>query len=169
MTKFIHTCVCKNSSMSKDTIFYLLWYNVIRWSSHINRKSSFLSFDCLLFLLNNTEEVAEYKIQSVTQMNEMKNVIIQVSYFMNVLILNLLFYCHIILFLEKLASYEKFSHLWSSNCLKNFNVSILLMEVSKWWKIAEIPKISIKIKNFKTLYETQRAGRLKEIIQFPTR
>ena len=50
-------------------------------------------------------------VQSATQMNGMKNVIIQVAYFMNLPILNLLFYCHIILFLEKLTFYEKFSHL----------------------------------------------------------
>ena len=41
---FIHTCVSINSIMSKDVIFYLLWYNVIRWSSHICKISSFLSF-----------------------------------------------------------------------------------------------------------------------------
>ena len=41
---FIHTCVSKNTFVSKDAIFYLLWYNVIRWSNHICRKSSFLSF-----------------------------------------------------------------------------------------------------------------------------
>ena len=40
---FIHTCVSKNSVVSKDVIFYLLWYNVIQWSSHICTKC-FLSF-----------------------------------------------------------------------------------------------------------------------------
>ena len=36
----------KNSIASKDLIFYLLWYNVIRWSrtSHICKISYFLSF-----------------------------------------------------------------------------------------------------------------------------
>ena len=37
---------------------------------------------------------------------------------------------------------------WSSNCLENSSVSMLLMEVSKCWKIIEFPKISIKMKNF---------------------
>ena len=41
---FIHTKLSKNSCVFKDVIFYLLWYNVIRWSSHIFKKSSFLSF-----------------------------------------------------------------------------------------------------------------------------
>ena len=41
---FIHTCVSKNSIVFKDLIFYFLWCNVIRWNSHIRKKSSFLSF-----------------------------------------------------------------------------------------------------------------------------
>ena len=41
---FIHTCVSINSIVPKDLIFYFLWYNVIRWSSHFCKKSSFLSF-----------------------------------------------------------------------------------------------------------------------------
>ena len=41
------------------------------------------------------------------------------------------------------------------------------MEVSKCWKIAEFPKISIKTKNCKTVYESQTASRHKEIIQPP--
>ena len=38
---FINTCVSKNSIVLKDLIFYLLWYNVIRWRCHICKKSSF--------------------------------------------------------------------------------------------------------------------------------
>ena len=41
------------------------------------------------------------------------------------------------------------------------------MKVSKYWKIAEFQKISIKMKNCKTFYETQTASCLKEIIQSP--
>ena len=40
------------------------------------------------------------------------------------------------------------------------------MEVSKCWKMVEFQIIWIKIRNCKTLYETQTANRLKEIIQF---
>ena len=40
----------------------------------------------------------------------MKNAIIQVKYFLNDPMFNLLFYCHNILYWEKVASYEKFSH-----------------------------------------------------------
>ena len=41
---FIRTCVSINLILSKDVIFNLLWYNVIRWNSHICKKYSFLSF-----------------------------------------------------------------------------------------------------------------------------
>ena len=46
---------------------------------------------------------------------------------------------------------------------------MLLIELSKYWNIVEFPKISIKLKNFKTFYEALMASRLKEIIQPPTR
>ena len=41
------------------------------------------------------------------------------------------------------------------------------MRVTKCLKKVEFPKISVKIKNFKTFYETQTASHLKEIIQPP--
>ena len=41
------------------------------------------------------------------------------------------------------------------------------MEVSKCWKIVELPKILIKMKNCKTFYEAKTAICLKEIIQPP--
>ena len=46
------TCVSKNSVVYQDVIFHLLWYNVIRWSSHIRKKSSFLSFYSFLVKFN---------------------------------------------------------------------------------------------------------------------
>ena len=48
---YIHTCVSKTSTVPKDIVFYLLWYNEIRWNSHICKKSFFLSFYSLLFLV----------------------------------------------------------------------------------------------------------------------
>ena len=44
----------------------------------------------------------------------------------------------------------------------NVSVSVLLMEVSKCRKIVEFPKISIKMKNFKTFDKDQTASHLKE-------
>ena len=38
------TCETKNWIVSQDVSFYLLWYNVISWSSHVRKKTSFLSF-----------------------------------------------------------------------------------------------------------------------------
>ena len=51
------------------------------------------------------------------------------------------------------------------NCLENFSVSMLWMEVSTCWNIVEFPKISIKMKNCTTFYQDQRASYLKEIIK----
>ena len=41
------------------------------------------------------------------------------------------------------------------------------MKVSKYWKIVEFRKISIKMKNYKTFYKSQTTSGLKEIIQPP--
>ena len=57
------------------------------------------------------------------------------------------------------------SYSWNPNCLENLSVSMLFMEASKCWNIVEFPKLSIKIKNFKTFYEAQAVRRLKEVIQ----
>ena len=51
------------------------------------------------------------------------------------------------------------------NCMKNFSVLILWMEVSNCWKMVEFPKSSVKIKNCKTFYEGQTGNHVKEIIQ----
>ena len=71
---FMHTCVSKNAIVSKHVIFYLLRYNVIKWSSHIYRKYSFLSFHSLLFLVNNTGKVTELNWQCETLVNGMMQV-----------------------------------------------------------------------------------------------
>ena len=67
----------------------------------------------------------------------MKNGIVQVAYFLNGAMVNLLFYCHIILF---------------------------VLRESESWKKAEFPEISIKMKKFKTFCETQISSRFKEIL-----
>ena len=46
----------------------------------------------------------------MTELNGVKNAIIQVTYFLNGPMSHLLFCCHIILYCEKVASYEKFDH-----------------------------------------------------------
>ena len=81
--------------------------------------------------MNNTGEVKQENWQSVTHVNGMKNAIMQVTYFLNGPMVDLLFYCHIILYWEQVTSYEKFSHNltfeWSPNCVENFSVSMLLV------------------------------------------
>ena len=59
------------------------------------------------------------------------------------------------------------NHLRSPKRLKNFSVSMLLMKVSKYWKIVEFRKISIKMKNCKPFYESQTTSCLKEVIEPP--
>ena len=76
--------------------------------------------------------------------------------FLNGPMTNLLFYCHIFIYWEKVTSQEKFSHdltLEVQIVWKISNVSMLLMEVSQCWKIVEFSKISVEMKNFKTFYE----------------
>ena len=51
--------------------------------------------------------------------------------------------------------------------LENFSVLILLMKVSKYWKIAEFLKISIEMKNRKTSYKAQTASRLRKFFSVP--
>ena len=46
----------------------------------------------------------------MTKLSEVENAIIQVTYFLHGPMSNLLFYCKIILYWEKVTSYEKFSH-----------------------------------------------------------
>ena len=81
----------------------------------------------------------------MTKLNEVKNAIMQVIYFLNSPAFNMLFYCHIILFWEKVDFLWKILPWscpwpWISNCLENLSVSVLLMEISKCWKMVEFSK-----------------------------
>ena len=66
------------------------------------------------------------------------------------------------LFLRNLATILPFV---CANFLENLSVLMLWMEVSKWWKISDIPKISIKMRNCKTFYKVETVIPLKEILQ----
>ena len=78
---FIHKCVPKKSIVSKDVIFYLLWYNMIHWSSHICQKSSFLSFYSFLVKFSELHKGSDkVKLISVTNLNGVKNAITRVTY-----------------------------------------------------------------------------------------
>ena len=120
---FMCTCVSKNSIVSKDLIFCHLWYNLVRWSSHICKKSSFLSFYSFLVKFSKLHGLWQSKINSVTKSNGVKNTIKQLTYFLIGPIFKFLFYCHIILYWEKVTSYEKFS-------------PNLILEVQIVWKMS---------------------------------
>ena len=149
---FINTKASKNSIMFRDVSFFLRWYNVIHWSSHIYKKSSFLS--CYSFLVKFSEwhrgsDIVKMKKCDKVEWGEKcyyaSDVIFNGPKF------NLLFYCHIILNWEKV--------LWSPNFLENFSASVLMMKVSKYRKIVEFRKISVKMEHCKIIYETQAASR----------
>ena len=57
------------------------------------------------------------------QVNGMKNAITQVTYYLNGTIVNLFFYCDIILYWKKVTCYERFSH--------TFNLEVKIV-----WKIS---------------------------------
>ena len=111
-------------------IFYLLWYNVIPWSSHIYKKTSFLSFHCLIFSVNNTGETIESNWQNVihVELNGIKNSIMQLTFFLDGPMANSLFY-----FFKKKWLLNKnlvLILLLIPNCLENFSVSITAWKVS---------------------------------------
>ena len=115
------TCVSKNSVVYHDVIFYLLWCNVIRWSSHIRKKSSFLSFCSFLVTLSEYRRV-RVKLTKCDEVDWGEECHYQVTYFLNGPMLNLLFFI-IVLYWEKVTSYEEFSH-------------NLTLEVQIVWKIS---------------------------------
>ena len=107
----------KNSIVFSDVTFFLRWYNVIHWSSHIYKKSSFLSF--YSFLVKFSELMAQGKCYSKIEKVRQSWMGLKMPsckwhnfgpMFNNGPMFNLLFYCHIILYWEKVSFHKKFSH-----------------------------------------------------------
>ena len=73
------------------------------------------------------------------------------TYFLHGSMVNLLFYCHINLYWERVTSYEKFG--------QNFTLEVQIV-----WKINRFNNIDGSIEIF---YETYTASCLKQIIQLP--
>ena len=96
----------------------------------------------------------------MTKLNEVKIPIMQVAYFLNSPMFNLLFYCYIVLFWEKVTSYEKFN---SQNCMKNFSVFIAIDKSIKMLNLVEFSKILIKMKNCKTFYKVKQRAILRKL------
>ena len=102
-------------------------------------------------------------------MNWVKNAIMQVTYFLNSGMSNFLFYCHIILYWQKVTSYEKFSHIypWSPTYLENFSFLLLWIEVWKCWKIVKFPKISIKRETVKHFTKPKQQATWRTFFSLP--
>ena len=91
----------------------------------------------------------------------------RVTYFLNGPMVNLLFYCHVFLYWQKMTSYEKFSHNLA------FKVPGKFLRFNTFDESIKILKNSWVSKNFnwninrKTYYKAQTTSHLKEIIQPP--
>ena len=133
----------KNSIVFKDTVFYLRWYNMMRWSRHICEKSSFLSF--CSFLVKFSEWHKGSGRVNFTKYD-------QVEWGENCHYASDIFFewppsliCYFIAILFYIV------RKWLTNCLENFSVSILDESIENW-KIAEFPKISIDMRSRKAFY-----------------
>ena len=84
-------------------VFLKMWlFNVIRWSSHMYKKSSFLLFHGLLFLGNNTREGTLIKCDT-SSWNK------KCHYASDILfewLVDMFFYCHIITSWEKVTPHQ---------------------------------------------------------------
>ena len=89
----------------------------------------------------------------------------QMTYFLNGPIFNLLFYCYIILHREKVTLCEKFNH----NLTIDFQIVLVIqMEVLKCWKMVEFSKISIKWKCVKHFTRIKQQAALRKLFSlFP--
>ena len=132
--------------MQFSVSFDVTWYVE---AAIYTKKSSFLSFHSLLFLVNRRREVIEWNWQSVTLANENKNIITKVtSKWRHGWFVVLLSYFYTLRKSDFLGEISPQSYSWSLNCLERFSVLMLLMDVSKCWKIVWFSKISIKMKDF---------------------
>ena len=144
----------KNSVVYHDVIFYLLWYNVIRWSSHMRKKSSFL------FVKLTKCDKFEWGEKSHYLM----------THFLNGPIFNLLLFFAILFYIERkwllMKNFVAILPLKSKLSGKSQRFNAIAIDRSiKMLKIVEFSKTSIKTKNCKIFYKPQTASPLKEIIQ----
>ena len=150
----LSTWMSKNSVVYHDVIFYLLWYNVIRWSSHMRKKSSFLFV----------------KLTKCDKFEWVEKSHYLMTYFLNGPIVNLLLFFAILFYIERkwllMKNFVAILPLKSklSGKFQRFNV-IAIDRSIKMLKIVEFSKTSIKTKNYKIFYKPQTASPLKEIIQ----
>ena len=101
----------------------------------------------------------------MARLNSVKNVTMQVTYFLKDPVFNLLFYCHIILYWEKMTSYEKCSLevpiVWKISRFNAIDGSIQML------KIVEFPKISLKWKIWKRFTSSKQRAALRNLFGLP--
>ena len=121
--------------MFKDAIFYLRWYNVIHWSSHIYKKSSFPSF--YSYLVKFSEWHTGSGIVKLTKCDKVEwdekwrhasDILFEWPHVSFVVLLSYYF-----LLRESYFSWEPQSYFWNPKCLENFSASVLLIKESSSW------------------------------------
>ena len=107
---FIYTCVSRNSVVFKNVIIYILWLNVMCWSRNICEKSSFASFYSFLVTFSEWDQGGDCKIDKVWQswIGWKMPLCKWHTFWMTPCFT--IFYCYIILYWEKVTSYEKLNH-----------------------------------------------------------
>ena len=132
----VYTYICVKNFNCLKMWFHLRWYNVIRWSSHICKKSYFLSFYSFLV------KFSEYyrgndraNWQSVTKLNGVKYAIICKwhTFWMAPCLI-----CYFIVYWEKVSSNENLATILSLksklsgkfNCFNAIDVSIKMLKNS---------------------------------------
>ena len=164
---FIHTCASKYTIMSNDTLFCFFdirWYaGAATYTKHL-----FFSHSIVPFIFSEQQRGGDRVKLTKCDTGGMER---------NKKCIQLFEWSHR-WFVALLSYFERkwvlngnlaINYPWSTNCLENFSVLMLLMEPLKFWKIDEFPEISAKRKNLKTFYEPQTASRVKKSIQHPTR
>ena len=140
----------------------------IRWSSHICKKSSLLSF--YSFSVKFSEWHRGSVRVKVTKCDKVKwsekchyasDIPFEWLHVWFVVSLSYYFILRESDFLRNLAIILPFK----SKLSGKFQRCNTLLKVSKYWKIVELRKISINSKNCKTFCETQTASHFKKIIQ----
>ena len=128
-----------------STTFDITWYDeavICVKNTFLIKKSFSHSIHSWRSLVNDIGEVMKYNWQSMTKLNGVKNAIMQVTYFLNGPMFNLLFCCHIVLYWEKVTSYFIWHISYHKSKLygkfQRFNWSIEMLKIVEFPKIANI-------------------------------
>ena len=164
-------------SISIQTFLWHLWQpNLIcrsRWF-----KKLFCSFFCFISKHDFYVSTMLFQIKLIAIVNLIFNVsdflrsftgwklpLWKMTYSLNGPVINLLFYCHIVLYWEKVTSYDKFSHrLILEDQIGEFHYLNLLMKVSKCWKKMNFQEFQLTWKIWKH-YTKPTASQHKSLLR----